>query len=448
MFKWWRRRNEGFEWREYVRTTIKVRREDRARRIEEIKYAAAEGAKAAGRKSVETSRSGIARLWYGLAQGCMWIGRKSLQLGKWSTEGFVALLSHVASRAAIALKALSSIQVGNFGRWFRSISAATKIAAMFGGLGLLAGLSAFLQFLQSGAAWSTLLAGLVAVVLFGLAVVPLFRRLWHRQTLPRFNFTFAAIKFRPSVPAMPAVASIAGLMLLVGAAGYWGWKSGGLASMSTTVASALPSVNLGGGIPDIAGRGHAVSGDTIRIGGRYIRLAGIEAPEISQVCRDSRNRAWRCGQRARSALRRLMRRVHVVCRDVSRADAGRFQATCVVGNKNLAQEMVSNGYAFAQGMIFKTYADAETKARAEKAGVWQGKAQRPAEFRATRWEVARKSAPEGCPIKGQIVRRSKIYVVPWALEYRQVRVKPKRGGRWFCSEEEAAAAGFKPSTTS
>ena len=36
MFRWlpWRRRNDGFEWREYVRTTILVRRGDRRRTAE------------------------------------------------------------------------------------------------------------------------------------------------------------------------------------------------------------------------------------------------------------------------------------------------------------------------------------------------------------------------------------------------------------------------------
>ena len=55
----WRRKNDGFVWREYVRTTIKVRREDRARKINEIKHAAAVGAVGAGRQSISAGRSGI-----------------------------------------------------------------------------------------------------------------------------------------------------------------------------------------------------------------------------------------------------------------------------------------------------------------------------------------------------------------------------------------------------
>ena len=43
-----RRRNEGFEWREYVRTTILHRRDARREKAERLKQNAADGAKAAG----------------------------------------------------------------------------------------------------------------------------------------------------------------------------------------------------------------------------------------------------------------------------------------------------------------------------------------------------------------------------------------------------------------
>ena len=232
---------------------------------------------------------------------------------------------------------------------------------------------------------------------------------------------------------------------------FWAWQSGGLASMSSSVMAVLPSMPAvkvkQAKLPDITGRGRAVTGDTLRIGSRLVQLAGIEAPEISQVCRDRRKRAWRCGQSARRALRRVLGRKRVVCTEVVKADGGRFRATCRAGKMEVAAEVVRKGYAFAQGTIFKTYAEVEAVARDAKLGVWQGKAQRPADFRAQRWEVASKSAPDGCPIKGRVVRRAKVYVLPWALDYRQVRVRRRRGERWFCSEAEATSAGFRPSST-
>ena len=44
----WRKRNDGFEWRDYVRTTILVRRKKRRDRVGEAANAAVENLKAAG----------------------------------------------------------------------------------------------------------------------------------------------------------------------------------------------------------------------------------------------------------------------------------------------------------------------------------------------------------------------------------------------------------------
>jgi len=66
----WRKKPEGFEWNQYIRTTIKVRRENRRRRIEDAKHAAgqqmsaagaalAAGSKAAGAAARDGARAGI-----------------------------------------------------------------------------------------------------------------------------------------------------------------------------------------------------------------------------------------------------------------------------------------------------------------------------------------------------------------------------------------------------
>ena len=64
-------------------------------------------------------------------------------------------------------------------------------------------------------------------------------------------------------------------------------------------------------------------------------------------------------------------------------------------------------------------------------------------YRARRWEEARKSAPDGCPIKGHVSAGARLYTVPWSPSYGRVKVEAGRGGRWFCSESEAQAAGWR-----
>jgi len=80
-----------------------------------------------------------------------------------------------------------------------------------------------------------------------------------------------------------------------------------------------------------------------------------------------------------------------------------------------------------------------------KAGLWVGgEAERPSDFRAKVWEEAKRRAPEGCPIKGLVTGRERVYVLPWAPDYERGRIQKARGERWFCSEQEALAAGWKP----
>ena len=436
----WRRKSDGFEWQKYVRTTIILRRKERARKIDEIKQKAASGAKAAGRQGVSVGYSGIGALRQAAVFCLRWLWSALISGSRYARTGLAAVLSSIRNGQGWSRFSGLSLPV-------IKISARSQIAALFGGLGLLAGLSAYLQYRQSGADWSAMLAALVAAVLIGLAVTPLLRRAW--PTI-RDRLAQAPIRIGMPKPSPKWAGAAVGILAAVGAV-FWAWQGGLQAASSSLVAalpswSSLPSIQAKT-LPDVTGRGRAITGDTLRIDGRLVRLAGIEAPEISQVCRDRRKRAWRCGQSARKALRRILRRSTVVCKDVVQAEGGRLEATCQIGTEDVAAKVVEKGYAFAQGSIFKTYADAEAAARNAKLGVWQGKAQRPADFRAQRWQVASKSAPDGCPIKGRVVRRSKVYVLPWALEYRQVRIRSRRGERWFCSEAEATAAGFKPSST-
>ncbi|AYD00292.1 hypothetical protein [Neorhizobium sp. NCHU2750] len=52
-----------------------------------------------------------------------------------------------------------------------------------------------------------------------------------------------------------------------------------------------------------------------------------------------------------------------------------------------------------------------------------------------------------CDIKGNIAIDSgeKIYHVPGQFYYQQTRISPEYGERWFCSEEDARAAGWRRS---
>ena len=52
----------------------------------------------------------------------------------------------------------------------------------------------------------------------------------------------------------------------------------------------------------------------------------------------------------------------------------------------------------------------------------------------------------GCPIKGNISSRGeRIYHVPGGAYYSRTKISPAKGERFFCSEAEAEASGWRAS---
>ena len=124
-------------------------------------------------------------------------------------------------------------------------------------------------------------------------------------------------------------------------------------------------------------------GDSFRIGEHCYRLYGIDAPELHQDCKDVDGKAWPCGTRARTELRRIIATHPLECRSVETDRFGRIVATCRAGSRDIAEEMVRAGYATASGRpgVPSPYEDAQRQARAAKRGLWAGTFQMPREWR-------------------------------------------------------------------
>ncbi|MEL6372391.1 MAG: thermonuclease family protein, partial [Pseudomonadota bacterium] len=194
--------------------------------------------------------------------------------------------------------------------------------------------------------------------------------------------------------------------------------------------------------PPLKGRAQVLTGDIIRIGGETIALDGVDAPELTQRCRRARRR-WRCGIAARRALQALTARKTLTCNVVGRDGFARKSARCFVGPVELNTRLIARGHVFASQNAPSRYRGVERDAKAGKRGIWAGTAVRPAAFRDRLWKRAEKRAPGGCPIKGDVTAKGKVYVLPWDRRYRRVRVRKARGERWFCSEAEARSAGWR-----
>ena len=220
--------------------------------------------------------------------------------------------------------------------------------------------------------------------------------------------------------------------------------SWGLAGLTSGLTAKLPALSS----PEpVQGRALAIGGDRLRIGNTVIRLSGVEVPEASQLCGKPGGRQFRCGGFGAQALSRIVGSGTVSCTLEGQDSAGVALGRCMRGDKEVNAELVRQGQAFAEsGLVLTRYGSEEKEAKAAKAGIWAaGESLRPAEWRARVWDEAKRKAPDGCPIKGTIAGGAKVYLLPWSSEYDRGRVQTSRGERWFCSESEAAGAGWKPS---
>jgi hypothetical protein len=121
---------------------------------------------------------------------------------------------------------------------------------------------------------------------------------------------------------------------------------------------------------------------------------------------------------------------------------------CITAGLEINADLVRNGLAWAFVRYSRRYVEVEARARAARLGVWQGEARAPWDWRAEQWTVAESrhggDAPAGCVIKGNIARGDRVYHMPWSPWYAKTRIDTSRGERWFCSEAEAIAAGWRP----
>lgn len=189
-----------------------------------------------------------------------------------------------------------------------------------------------------------------------------------------------------------------------------------------------------------------VDGDTLDIGNTRFRLHGIDAPEAGQTCMAAGGGAWPCGKEAIRKIEQMLIHGQVACEPKGRDLYGRTIAICMVEGRNINAEMVSSGFAWAFRRYSDDYVGLEGEARRGHVGVWQANTETPWDFRAKKWDAALTQTPDRkCPIKGNINRKNeKIYHTPWSRDYEKTKIDVARGERWFCSEDEAIEAGWRP----
>ncbi len=199
----------------------------------------------------------------------------------------------------------------------------------------------------------------------------------------------------------------------------------------------------------IIGQASVIDGDTIEIHDQRIRLHGIDAPESDQLCY-ANDEITRCGQKAATSLDAKIADQVVTCEPTDRDRYGRVVAVCSAGGEDLNAWMVAVGMALAYRQYSNDYVVHEEVASANKRGIWEGEFAAPWEWRQNR-RIAQAKEQETdrsqCTIKGNISTRTgeRIYHVPGGQYYSRTKINPSKGERFFCSEAEARAAGWRKS---
>lgn len=211
-------------------------------------------------------------------------------------------------------------------------------------------------------------------------------------------------------------------------------------SINSPQASMTPAVS---GVPDRLSSQRqkalvtrVIDGDTIEIqGGVRVRYIGIDTPETV----DPRKPVQCFGEEAAEKNRELVLGKEIELeKDISETDKyGRLLRYVYIDNLFINDFLVRQGFARASSYPPDVkYQDqlrqAGEEAKENNKGLWS-----------TCSEVKAEMTGE-CQIKGNISSTGeKIYHLPDCPYWSKTVISEEKGERWFCSEEEAQAAGWR-----
>ena len=131
----------------------------------------------------------------------------------------------------------------------------------------------------------------------------------------------------------------------------------------------------------LKGRACVMDGDTLMIGGtrRHTKCAegqivdiwGITAFGLDQLCPHPSGRMVRCGLYAAAQLQEKVKTHEIRCEQKASKFGGVVAAQCFVGEDDIGQYMVVNGFAKANAAVTERYTGHEAQAKAQRRGLWE-----------------------------------------------------------------------------
>lgn len=196
---------------------------------------------------------------------------------------------------------------------------------------------------------------------------------------------------------------------------------------------------------EIVGTIRVIDGDTIDVGATRIRLHGIDAPERGQPCTTLTGQNWSCGDWVTRQVQDRFGGAQARCTPLEKDRYGRTVAQCMVQGQDMSQVLVREGIAFAYRRYALDYVADEAAAEVAGRGIHDFQMQSPARYRITRIKGRLPDDPK-CQIKGNISSSGRhIYHMPGQRFYERTGINAAKGERWFCSQAQARASGWRRS---
>src|SRR5262245_52834028 len=209
-------------------------------------------------------------------------------------------------------------------------------------------------------------------------------------------------------------------------------------------------------------------GATLQLAGNTFRLDAIDAPAVDQMRIDDQADCSAGGVEGRAQLTKLIGGKQVRCGDLGPdpATKKRRLGLCIVEGETLSlgHLLVQKGFALADAK--GNFKPDEMAAKDDRRGLWKGCLVAPANFRLWKKDAplvggscradrdqqirsvlfpADPVMPAGCTIKGKYAVRARVTGNVGIYHLQACRSYPglNNSERWFCSEDDAQAAGFR-----
>lgn len=131
----------------------------------------------------------------------------------------------------------------------------------------------------------------------------------------------------------------------------------------------------------LEGKVHVADGHSLLVGEHAVRLNGVEAPGLKQLCFATSGSPWRCGIASVNRLKSLAEGKKAVCRVEAPAGDGAAATCAVQGISDVSRILLQEGMVVTNRYAPPAYREMQSQARHYRAGLWVGTFTNPADWR-------------------------------------------------------------------